>query len=329
MTETHRAAAVDIGSTSVHLLVADVSGTDLTPVLDVSELLGLGARIEAARLLGAEARAALAGTLAGYVADGRRLRAESIVVVATDPLRHAADAARACREAELACAVPVHVLDQAEEGALTLSGVTADRAHADLAVIDIGGGSTEIVLAGPDGIRSVVGIPLGASRLSAAVGADDPPSAGQVAALRAEADRILAQAPDLALGEVVAVGGTAFGVARVATGPGTGERLLDSDGIALAVTISGRERSAHVAELFGLNPRRARIMPAGAAIVAAIAARYGIDRIRASERGIREGLVRAIVRDGSAWRDRLTRLAPHADGRLRAGRSSDRAPAGR
>jgi exopolyphosphatase/pppGpp-phosphohydrolase len=78
----------------------------------------------------------------------------------------------------------------------------------------------------------------------------------------------------------------------------------------MAVAVSSRERSAHVAELFGLNPRRARIMPAGAAILAAIAARYRIDRIRASEQGIREGLVRALIRDGSAWRDRLAADRP-------------------
>ena len=107
---------------------------------------------------------------------------------------------------------------------------------------------------------------------------------------------------------MVAVGGTAFGVARVATGPGNGERTVDADGIALAIAISGRERSVHVAELFGLNPRRARILPAGAAIVAAIAERYGLDRIRASELGIREGLVRAALGDPIAWRDRLARV---------------------
>jgi exopolyphosphatase/pppGpp-phosphohydrolase len=94
----------------------------------------------------------------------------------------------------------------------------------------------------------------------------------------------------------------------VATGPGNGERIVDAEGIALAVAISGRERSVQVAELFGLNPRRARILPAGAAIVAAIAARYRIDRIRATELGIREGLIRAVLGDPIAWRDRLARV---------------------
>ena len=174
-------------------------------------------------------------------------------------------------------------------------------------MIDIGGGSTEIVVANANGSRRVIGLPIGASRLSAAVGVDDPPTGAQVAALEREAIRIVARAPDLVLGDVIAVGGTTYGVARVATGPGVGERLLDADGIALAVSVTSRERSAQVAELFGLNPRRAKILPAGAAIFAAIVARYGIERVVASERGIREGLVRAVLADPIGWRDRLGR----------------------
>jgi exopolyphosphatase/guanosine-5'-triphosphate,3'-diphosphate pyrophosphatase len=304
-----RAAAVDVGSTSVHLLVADVAGEQLEPVLDLSELLMFGALIGAHGRFGPEARGDLSRVLAGYAAEARRNRAGAIAVVGTDPLRHAADAARACFEAELASGIPVHVLDQSEEGALTLLGVTGGAVHDRLTVIDIGGGSTEIIQAGPLGLGAVVGLPLGASRLSTLVGADDPPTADQVAALRREADRVVAAAPDLEVGETIAVGGTAYGVARVATGPGIGERLVDADGIALAVAISGRERSTQVAELFGLNPRRARILPAGAAILAALAGRYGFDRIRASEWGIREGLVRAILADPIAWRDRLGRPA--------------------
>ncbi len=208
-----RAAAVDIGSTSVHLLVGEVADGDLRPLLDLSELLGLGARIEAEGLLGPVVRAELAEVMASYAAEARRLDASEIVFVSTDPLRQAVDAARAAHEIESAAGVPVHVLDQAEEGALTLLGVAGYDRHGDLSVVDIGGGSTEIVLAGPNGIREVVGLRLGASRLHAVVDPDDPPTAAQVAALRDEVERVLAGAPNLQLGEVVGVGGTAYGVA--------------------------------------------------------------------------------------------------------------------
>jgi exopolyphosphatase/guanosine-5'-triphosphate,3'-diphosphate pyrophosphatase len=305
VTEARRAAAVDIGSTSVHLLVGDLVDDRLVPVLDQSEILSLGGRIGASGLLGSDARAELARTLGLYSGEARRLMVEAMVLVGTDPLRHAADAGRVCHDIELATGLPVHVLDQAEEGGLTLLGVTGGEIDRDLAIIDIGGGSTEIIVARADGTTSIVGLPLGASRLSAAIGVDDPPRPDQMVALRRGADRIVSTAPDLTLGEVVAVGGTAYGVARIATGPGVGERLVGPDGMALATALAGSERSDRLAELFGLNPRRARIMPAGAAIVASLAARYGIEYLRVSELGIREGLIRAILRDGPSWRDRL------------------------
>lgn len=301
-----RAAAVDIGSTSVHLLVAEFSGAGVEPLLDTSDLLGLGGQIESDGMLGPIARRGLTETLERYAAEARRLGSRVIVFVGTDPLRHAADAAPACREIELATGVAVHVLDQGEEGALTLLGVTGGKpVDGDLAVLDIGGGSTEIVVAGPGGIRAVVGLPIGASRLTASVRAGDPPSEAELAALRAEAGRVVAAAPDFELGDVIAVGGTAYGLARVAAGPGGTERVLDRDGLRTVMALVATEPSAAVAARFGLNPRRARILPAGAAIVEALIDRYGIDRIEASEAGIREGLVIALVRDGIAWRDRL------------------------
>ena len=327
------AAAVDIGSTSVHLLVgcvgsvASVGSLDgvaslggvgslgaggdgrVEPLLDTSELLGLGGRIQADGMLGAEGRRLLAATLARQAAAARALGVERMVFAGTDPLRHAADAARACHEIEQATGVAVHVLDQDEEGALTLLGVTAGRPIAGgLAVVDIGGGSTEIIVTGAGGIRQVIGLPVGASRLTVGAGAGDPPSAADMATLRAEARRVLRAAPDVTLGEVVAVGGTAYGLSKIVAGPGGLERVIDLDGLRRAMAIIAAESSQDIAETFRMNPRRTRILAAGGAIVEALLERYGIEHIQASQASLREGLVLALVRDGMAWRDRLRAL---------------------
>ena len=321
------AAAVDIGSTSVHLLVGCVGsvasvgslggvgssspGRDgrVEPLLDTSELLGLGGRIQADGMLGVEGRRLLAATLARQATAARALGVERIVFAGTDPLRHAADAARACSEIEQVTGVAVHVLDQDEEGALTLLGVTAGRSISDdLAVVDIGGGSTEIIVAGAGGIRQVIGLPVGASRLTVGAGAGDPPSPADMATLRAEARRVLRAAPDLILGEVVAVGGTAYGLSKIVAGPGGLERVIDRDGLRRAMALIATESSEDVAEAFRMNPRRTRILAAGGAIVEALLERYGIERIEASPASMREGLVLALVRDGAAWRDRLRAL---------------------
>ena len=279
------------------------------PLLDTSELLGLGGRIQADGMLGVEGRRLLVAALGRQAAAARALGVELMVFAGTDPLRHAADAARACHEIEQATGVAVHVLNQDEEGALTLLGVTAGRPiSGDLAIVDIGGGSTEIIVAGEGGIQQVVGLPVGASRLTVGAGAGDPPSSVDMAALRAEARRVLRAAPDLVLGQVVAVGGTAYGLSRIVAGPGGLERVIDRDGLRRAMALIAAESSQDIAETFRMNPRRTRILAAGAAIVEALLERYGIERIEASQASLREGLVLALVRDGPAWRDRLRTL---------------------
>ena len=279
------------------------------PLLDTSELLGLGGRIQADGMLGVEGRRLLAATLARQAAAARALGVELMVFAGTDPLRHAADAARACHEIEQATGVAVHVLNQDEEGALTLLGVTAGRPiSGDLAIVDIGGGSTEIIVAGAGGIRQVIGLPVGASRLTVGTAAGDPPSPADMVTLRAAARRVLRAAPDVMLGEVVAVGGTAYGLSRIVAGPGGLERVIDRDGLRRAMALIAAESSQDIAETFRMNPRRTRILAAGGAIVEALLERYGIERMEASQASLREGLVLALVRDGPAWRDRLRAL---------------------
>src|SRR5687767_11191070 len=106
-----RLAAIDVGSTSVHLLVADVSDGALEPVLDVSTFAGLGDAVAASGVVGAAVATELARLLAGYVGEATELGAAQVVIVATAPLRRAADAARVVS----GLGVPVHVLTEREE----------------------------------------------------------------------------------------------------------------------------------------------------------------------------------------------------------------------
>lgn len=303
------AAAVDVGSTSVHLLVARVDGHATEPRLDDSVLLGLGGRIEAAGLLGATARAGLAAVLADDAARARALGADPVVFIATEPLRRAADAARAVVEVERASGVPLHVLSQAEEAWLTLIGVTAGRPVAGrLSVVDIGGGSTEIVTLVPGRAVDVRGLPVGAGRLAAETLHADPPRPEELAELRAVARRRLADVPALGPGEIVAVGGTASNLLKVVTG-GRTDRQLTRARLAEALEVLGSDRSDALARRYGLRETRARLLPAGAAILEALLDCGGTEEISVSEAGIREGAVLVASHDPIAWRDRLARLA--------------------
>jgi exopolyphosphatase/guanosine-5'-triphosphate,3'-diphosphate pyrophosphatase len=136
-------ASVDLGSNSVHLLVAAIDGHELRTLVDESAFLGLGAAVDDHAHLGAARRAELAETLVGYATTARELGAAHITFMGTEPIRRAADAARIQADIERASGVPLHVLSHEEEAYLTLVGVTSGQpvAHETL-VVDIGGGSS-------------------------------------------------------------------------------------------------------------------------------------------------------------------------------------------
>jgi len=145
---TEVAAAIDIGSYSVHLLVAGVGGHALETLHDESAFLGLGQAIGETGDL-AEARSGLVETISGYVMRAWALGATTITIVGTDPLRRASDAAAAIAEISAATGIEVLVLSHDEEALVALVGVQAGRpVLRETAVIDVGGGSTEVLAVG-------------------------------------------------------------------------------------------------------------------------------------------------------------------------------------
>ena len=303
------AASIDVGATSVHLLVGAIDGHRVAPLLDESEFLGLGDRVAAEGYLGDALRAPLVAVLGRYATRARELGATTITIVGTDPLRRAADGPAVVREVEGRIGVPLHVLDHAEEGLLTLIGATGGSpVSGELLLVDIGGGSSEFVAVGLDGLAHAVGLPLGAARLTRELVRSDPPSLAEIEALRREVARVIGDAPEASPAEIVAVGGTASNLLRLL--PATAvDRSLTRRRIAVALAMLTVERSGEAATRHLIRPERARILPAGAIIVDAVLERYRADRLRVSEAGIREGAILAPYRGGSAWRDRLALLA--------------------
>ena len=302
-------AAIDVGSNSVHLLVAEVAGARLTPLVDESTFLGLGDRVRREGTIGEELTAQLTAAVAAYAATARRLHARWIEVVGTEPLRRALDSARAVHAIEAAVGVPFHVLGHEEEGIATLLGATAGRpVTVDTLVVDIGGGSREFVVLAPGQHPRATGLRLGSATLSAELVAHDPPTPGEIGALLDAAREGLHGAPDAHPATVIAVGGTASNLARITGGESSGAVLSRADVRAALDVLAAAPADALVAR-HGLNPVRARILPAGAAIVLALLDRYRAGEVGVSDAGIREGIVLAISRAGRAWRDRLEALA--------------------
>jgi exopolyphosphatase/guanosine-5'-triphosphate,3'-diphosphate pyrophosphatase len=302
-------ASVDLGSNSVHLLVARVVGHDLEPLADESAFLGLGSAVAQRGFLGAAARAELVETLARFAAVARSFGADTITLLGTEPIRRAADSAQVVAAAHEIDGASLHVLSHEDEAFLTIIGVTEGMpVGRETLVVDVGGGSSEFCVVDPVHRPRAAGIQLGSARLTDRFATGDPPTATDVAAMRAAAADAVAAAPQSDPSEIIAVGGTASNLIKVLP-DAIADRTLTRERIATIQALLASEPAADASARFLINPIRARILPAGAAIVDAILERYGADGIRVSEAGLREGAILAAAHEGPHWRDRLATLA--------------------
>jgi exopolyphosphatase / guanosine-5'-triphosphate,3'-diphosphate pyrophosphatase len=305
----HVGAVVDLGSTSVHHLVAAFDGHRLEVLVDESTFLGLGSAADERGYLGAAGREELVDTLAGYAWTARSHGATAVTFIATEPLRRLADAARIVAEVDAGTGVHVHVLSHDDEALLTLLGVTGGaRVERDLLVVDIGGGSTELAFVGPDRPAETVGLKLGAAALTRRFVASPPPRRGELAEIRTAATEALADAPAWIPSDVVVVGGTSTNLARVTDADVPLDVISAADLDDLDRRLS-RQSPDELAARYGIRPARASILPAGAAIVRAVMGRFRVGQVHVLDAGIREGALLAVARAGPAWRDRLEPLA--------------------
>jgi exopolyphosphatase/pppGpp-phosphohydrolase len=137
---------------------------------------------------------------------------------------------------------------------------------------------------------------------------NDPPSQTEIAAIRVAVVDALSGAPDVSPAEIMAVGGTASNLVKMLP-EAIADRLLTRERIARIQEILATEDAATISAAYGVNPVRARLLPAGGAILDAILERYGAESIRVSEAGLREGVILAVDHAGPCWRDRLSDLA--------------------
>ena len=302
-------AAVDLGSNSVHLLVAVIAGHRLRPLIDESAFLGLGAAVDGRAHLGTEARRELAAVLARYASTASDLGAATMTFIGTEPLRRAADGARIVEEIHRATRLPLQVLSHEEEAYLTVIGVTAGwPVEHETLVVDIGGGSSEFCAVAPGGLPRAAGLQLGSGRLTARFATSDPADASAVAAMRAAADATVIGSLDVRPVDLVAVGGTASNLLKIAV-DGVEGPVLTRGGVDRAIATLLSMPSAAVSERYFINPKRGPLLLAGAVIVDALMRRYGVDAVRVSEAGIREGAILIADHAGRGWRDRLPMLA--------------------
>jgi exopolyphosphatase/guanosine-5'-triphosphate,3'-diphosphate pyrophosphatase len=301
-------ATLDIGTNTTLLLVARVApGGALEQLEERAEITRLGRGIGAGGALGFEGIARTLEALRAYAAIAARHQA-TIAAVGTEALRRAPNAAAFLEPAASILGVPVEVIDGGREAALTFRAVAdafPETLAGALVVVDIGGGSTEIVIAVRGTVKFNVSLPLGSVRLTERFIRHDPPRPDEIAALTAAIDEALRAVPfpvPVAMPiTLVGVAGTVTSLAAMAEAlvsydPARvhGYRLSQA---ALAEQVARLRVGTQAARerIVGLDPRRADVILAGALILQRITAAAAAVEVRVSDRGIRWGLMHELA----------------------------------
>jgi len=269
-----RVAVIDVGSNTARLLVADVGGSDgsVVSVAEERTFLRLGAEIERTGMLGKKKIAAAADVCGAYARRASELGAERSTVIVTAPGR--------------ATSLPVRLLSAEDEGRLAYDGAIAvakSELRGVVAVVDVGGGSTEIAVGAPPlGATWIRSADLGSLRLTRAHLHHDPASKRELAAatdaVRRSFERMQPPASDIAL----AVGGSARAIAKI-LGPRFAADDLDE-----AVAMLSRRPPGKVARAFGIGAERAATVLAGALLLTGASQVLGRS-LELGRGGLREG----------------------------------------
>jgi exopolyphosphatase / guanosine-5'-triphosphate,3'-diphosphate pyrophosphatase len=294
-----RLAAVDIGSNTVHVLVADAVRGKLADVAHYVEMPELGPQVARSGSVGARRKLALRA-LRKVVAQAGEHGYDELIACATQAVRQARDGAAFAVEAGRAIGAPVRVISARREAELSFLGAASRHAsRREWALIDLGGASTEIVIGrGREMIRSAA-LSIGSGVLAATY-LSDPPRPQERARLRRAALRELASAPDGDVERLVATGGTASNLPLVLARRNPPSVLTTADLLTCEARLD-RGRARMVAEEVKLEAGRVRAMRAGVEALLLFLDWYGLALMHVSHEGLRHGMMLARLELGEDW----------------------------
>jgi exopolyphosphatase/guanosine-5'-triphosphate,3'-diphosphate pyrophosphatase len=305
-----RCACIDIGSNTTRLLVADGDPDGRLRVLAVERVFtAVGAAAAPDGTLPPAKIAEVVAVVAAQAASARRHGAGSTRAVATAAIRRAPN--RDLLVSALARAgIELEVLSGEQEARLAFAGAIASApagltgparppgSIGSVAVIDVGGGSTEVVVGRPGTQPGWwASLPVGSSSLTFACVAEDPPSPGCLAGLHAAAAAAFAGMSPPPVELALAVGGSATSL-LVLAGPNPGpeaEAALDDRSLRAVLAVLTAEPVAATALRLGLHPERVRVMPAGVTLLARASRVLGAP-LRIARGGLREGVILDLLR---------------------------------
>jgi len=303
---SHRVAVIDIGSNSTRLLIADVAEGRVSEVERQSRVTRLGRGVDLSGQLSVEAIEAACGAIADYMTICRENNVESIDAIATSAVRDASNGSAFAAELRERFALSARVLDGEEEARLTYLGATCENAPSvPTLVVDIGGGSTELIVGTGSEVAFHTSLQAGVVRHSERHITTDPPSALELEALASDVrgliESSIANQSGASAEAGIAVAGTPTSLASIEIGLepydpkqvhghtltlGTIQRLLSQ---LASAPLSKR------AGIAGMHPDRAPNIVAGVVILVETMRAFALDRIEVSEHDILYGTAISAV----------------------------------
>lgn len=285
---TVRRACIDIGSNTTRLLVAECDGEQLLEVHQERAFTRIGRGLLADGRIAPEKIDEVVAVVDGQLASARGLGAQDAWGVATAAIRRAPNGAELVRAIEARTGLRVRILSGEEEARLAFVGAARTLGHVPggaLGVVDVGGGSSELVVGtAPDRISWSTSFGVGSGDLTEECLRSDPPSSLELGRARSQIRDALAGIEVPRPDEAVAVGGSAASLRRLA-GP-----VLDPPSFSRALGLLAAESACEVARRFALDFERVRLLPAGLLILQAASQLFGAS-LQIARGGVREGVL--------------------------------------
>jgi exopolyphosphatase/guanosine-5'-triphosphate,3'-diphosphate pyrophosphatase len=294
-----RVAAIDIGTNSVLLLIAEARAGGAVPLVERATITRLGQGVDRTRRLAPDAVERTLACLEGYAAEIREHAPDTVLAVGTSAMRDAEGGASFRERARDILGTAPRVASGDEEAELTFAGALSGLdVSGDVVVFDVGGGSTEIITGDAGaGLRRKISLDIGSVRLTERHVRADPPGEAELERVREDVRTAFAAVPFRPSGRAIGVAGTVTTIAAHANG------VVPYDGARVHGAVLSREQvSAAAAELAALtveqrrrlpaiDPKRADVIVAGAVLVEELLRFCSAESMTVSDRGVRWGLV--------------------------------------
>jgi exopolyphosphatase/guanosine-5'-triphosphate,3'-diphosphate pyrophosphatase len=297
-------AAIDIGSNTTRLLVAEPVDGQLKKVMEQRAYTRIGKAV-AEDGVPPEKIGEVAEVVATQVRLAREMGAETIRAVATAAIREASNGEEVAQAIGDEAGVPIEILSDEEEGRLSFIGATKGLGHpveGKIGVVDVGGGSSEVIVGTVrGGVEAVRSWKVGSGVLADELIGSDPPSAAEIRKIRDRIDDIFEGVEVEQPAQAVAVGGSATSLRRLVGA------VLEYETLERGIRVLCSDPAADVARRFELDPERVRILATGVLLLEKLSELLG-QPLQIGKGGLREGVVLDLL-NGDAGGSSPQRLA--------------------